>query len=274
MKTDPIDPVGITGLLVAAIRAEESTRPDRLFDDPFAAALAGDEGRRALARYRPTQGPNVPILEVRTRFFDEALERAWRDGVRQFVIVAAGMDARSYRLAWPTGTSVFELDQPPVLAHKERALAEARSRCERRAIPVDLAEDWPAALVAGGFDASARTAWLVEGLLQYLEEGTVKQLFARIDRLSAEGSMFFYDVVGASLLQAPAMAPMLAAMREQGAPWVFGTDQPESLVSSRWRATPSDPSDHGRRWNRWPFPPAPPGVVGIPRGYFIEARAT
>src|SRR5690348_16297583 len=103
-----MDPVALTGLLVAALRAEEAQRPDRLFDDPFAAALTGDEGRALLQRYRDSAAMGtVPIIEVRTRWYDDALGRAFASGFEQYVMLAAGMDARAYRLSWPAGARLF-----------------------------------------------------------------------------------------------------------------------------------------------------------------------
>jgi methyltransferase (TIGR00027 family) len=264
-----MNPVAITGLLVAAIRAEETKREDRLFEDPFAEALAGPEGRAALARHRAV-GPSIPIIEVRTRWYDEALARAAAGGVRQFVILAAGMDARAYRLSWPAGTRVFEVDQPDVIAEKARALSHATAKCERVAIGSNLAEDWPQRLTAQGFDRNARTAWLVEGLLQYLERAGVEALFARIDALSAPKSVALYDVVGQSLLDAPQLAPMLQAMQELGAPWRFGSDDPAALLGT-WEAAVTEPAVVGNAWKRWPFPAAPPEARGVPRGYLVEA---
>ena len=175
--------VAITGLLVAAIRAEESARPDRLFDDPIASELAGERGRAALAAYRAAAGASIPIIEVRTRFFDEALARAARGGVRQVGILAAGMDARAYRLDWPSGTRVFEIDQAEVMAHKADIVGRlaVRPACERIAVAADLGGDWDLALGASGFDPREPAAWLVEGLLQYLDEPTVTALFERVE---------------------------------------------------------------------------------------------
>src|SRR5262245_53919324 len=133
-----MNPVAITGLLVAALRAEETQRENPLFRDPFAERLAGPEGRAALARYRSATGAPTPIIEVRTRFFDEALARAAASGARQFVILAAGMDTRAYRLDWPPGTRVFEIDQAAVMTAKDRALEGETPRCQRIAIGTDL----------------------------------------------------------------------------------------------------------------------------------------
>jgi methyltransferase (TIGR00027 family) len=218
--------VAATGLLVAAMRAEESLRHDALFHDAFAERLAGDDGRRLLAESSLETGqPSAPIV-VRTRLFDEALLGAHADGVSQVVIVAAGMDARSFRLSWPDGVTVYEVDQPQVIALKEERLAGARPRCRRVAVGVDLADDWPKLLAAEGFDSSARTVWLIEGLLQYVDAPDVDRLFARVDELSAPGSVLLYDIVGKTLLKASYLASTLEYMQRLGAPWVFGGDAP------------------------------------------------
>lgn len=266
------NPVATTALLVAALRAEESKRSDRLFEDPFADRLAGDAGRAALQSYRAAVGPSIPIIEVRTRWFDEALLRAQATGSRQFVVLAAGMDSRAYRLPWSREVRVFELDQPGMLDTKARALAGAAPRCDRRAVAVDLAGDWARPLETHGFSRALPTTWLIEGILQYLEAHVVESLFAKVDALSAPGSTLLYDVVGTSLLQAPPLAATLRYMRELGAPWIFGTDEPESLVAPYgWEAVATDPSIVGNAWKRWPFP-TPPAHVPAPRGYLVEAH--
>ncbi|WP_437957558.1 SAM-dependent methyltransferase [Sorangium sp. So ce119] len=269
-----MNPVAITSLIVAAIRAEESTRSDRLFNDPFASALAGDAGVAALRAYRDADRhagslPATPIIEVRTRWIDDALLRAAAGGVAQVVILAAGMDARAYRLAWPAGTRVFEIDQPEVIAHKAAVLGAHAPSAERVAIAANLAGDWPAALLASRFDPAARSAWLVEGLLPYLAASSVEALFAHIDRLSAPGSILLFDGVGKSLLESPALAPTLRMMADLGAPWIFGTDDPAGLAAAHgWEAADLDPGEVGARWGRWPFPPTPPGA---PRRHLVEA---
>ena len=267
-----MNPVATTALLVAALRAEESKRTDKLFDDPFAHALAGDAGHAALRAYRGAAGTSIPIIEVRTRWFDEALVRVTTAGVRQVVILAAGMDARAYRLQWPAGTSVFELDQPELIAHKGKVLGVHEPRCRRVALGVNLAADWTSVLRDSDFDPTSPTVWLVEGLTQYLETALVEGLFRRIDLLSASRSVLLYDVVGRVLLESPALGPTLRMMAELGAPWIYGTDDPAGLiVPLGWDAMVIDPGEAGTRWGRWPFPIAPLSVPGVPRGYLIEA---
>lgn len=129
-------------------------------------------------------------MAVRTRHFDRLFTDAAAAGVRQAVILAAGLDARAYRLGWPTGTTVFELDQPEVIAFKSDTLAAlgAEPTADRRAVAIDLRDDWPKALRDKGFDPSRPTAWIAEGLLIYLPPEAQDLLFDRIDDLSAPGS--------------------------------------------------------------------------------------
>ncbi|MDC0745287.1 SAM-dependent methyltransferase [Polyangium mundeleinium] len=266
-------PVETTALIVAAMRAEESTRSDCLFEDPFAYDLAGDAGRAALRDYRAASGAGIPIIEVRTRSYDEALLRAQDAGIAQFVILAAGMDARAYRLPLRPQARLFELDQHAMIEAKTRGLQSAVPCCERHALAVNLADDWPAVLVAAGFDPDAPTAWLAEGLLQYLEASVVVRLFERIGRLSAQGSVLLYDIVGQALLASAVLEPVLRYMRELGAPWIFASDDPASLAAVHgFQAEVTDASVIGNAWGRWPFPAAPPHVPGVPRGYLVEAH--
>lgn len=264
--------VAHTGLLVAAMRAQESARPDRLFNDPFAERLAGDDGRALLAEATGETGETSPQIAIRTRFWDEALLRAESGGISQVVILAAGMDARAYRLPWRAVTTVYEVDQPGVIAMKEQRLSGEQPRCRRATVGIDLADDWPKALCSQGFSSSQPTAWLVEGLLQYIEAPDVDVLFVRIDALSAPGSRVFYDVVGTTLLEADFLQPTLEFMRRLGAPWTFGTDAPGALVERHgWTARVTDVGEPGTRWNRWNHPVPPLDVPGVPRGYFVEA---
>jgi methyltransferase (TIGR00027 family) len=182
------------------------------------------------------------------------------------------MDARSCRLPWRDGATVYEVDQPRVIALKDERLAGERPRCRRVAVGVDLIEDWPKALEAQGFDSSVRTVWLIERLLQYIDAHDVDRLFARVDALSAPGSVLLYDVVGKALLDAPFLASTLEFTHKLGAPWVFGSNDPAALVEDRgWTATVTDMAVPGNRWKRWAHPPIPADVPNAPRGYFVEA---
>ena len=132
------DFLGSTAHWTAAVRQMESAREDRLFSDPWAAALAGEEGAQWIAQRTPDSV--VPIV-LRTRYFDDFLQRVTsQNAIRQVVLMAAGLDTRAFRLAWPAQTRIFELDQVAVLAHKERVLSAAGAlpACDRRTVGVDL----------------------------------------------------------------------------------------------------------------------------------------
>jgi methyltransferase (TIGR00027 family) len=186
------DGVGQTAFSVARARAAESRRADRLFEDPLAAAFVGNFADSAPA---PDQGFDVRAMlseyvAIRTRFFDDALRAACDSGIRQIVVLAAGLDARAFRLDWPPDTRLFEIDTPEMFAFKEHVLvrAAAQARCDRRIIGVDLREDWPSALLAHDFAPQRRSVWLMEGLLMHLSEPERDGLMARVGELSAEGS--------------------------------------------------------------------------------------
>ncbi|MER7015707.1 SAM-dependent methyltransferase [Saccharopolyspora sp. NPDC000359] len=190
---DVLSGVGITALMVAAARALESARADRLVDDPYAGALARCAGApvpTAESDFSPRFRDAVGYIGLRSRVLDDFLTRAATDGIAQAVVLASGLDTRAYRLAWPPGFELFEIDQPRVLAYKDEVLAAegAEPRCARRAAGVDLRDDWPAALREIGFDPARRTAWVAEGLLLYLDAATERSLVRRVTENSAPGS--------------------------------------------------------------------------------------
>jgi methyltransferase (TIGR00027 family) len=199
--------VGSTAVMVAAARAVETEQPDALIRDPYAKLLVTNAGADVLwqAMLDPEVAAKVEALDsesaahiqhmrgyqaVRTHFFDTFFADAVASGIRQVVILASGLDSRAYRLDWPAGTTVYELDQPQVLAYKSTTLAEngVTPSAERREVAIDLRQDWPAALRAAGFDPTAPTAWLAEGLLMYLPADAQDRLFTLIGELSPAGS--------------------------------------------------------------------------------------
>ncbi|MBV8967167.1 MAG: class I SAM-dependent methyltransferase [Mycobacteriaceae bacterium] len=195
--------VGATALGVAAARAAETSRPDPLIRDPFAYLLvsaAGPEWAEMASgvsvwhgddeRGRRIDEMSHSYQAVRTHYFDEYFGAAARAGIRQVVLLAAGLDSRAYRLNWPSGTVVFEIDQPKVLEYKTATLDShgAVASADRRAVDIDLRDDWASALVSAGFDAARPTAWLAEGLLPYLPADAQDRLFEIVTLLSAVGS--------------------------------------------------------------------------------------
>jgi methyltransferase (TIGR00027 family) len=275
--------VARTALWTAAARARESARPDRLFTDPYAADLAGPDGPELLHHFHTPhadRGGN-PFLPVRTRWFDDFL-RAATSGERgqdgpgcQVVGLGAGLDARAYRFDWPAGTVLFEVDRPALLSYKDGRLAAtgARARCDRRAVPADLAADWAEALLAAGFAPGRRTVWFAEGLLFYLPERLAQETLARAAALSAAGSRLAADLIGTGIFRLAYMRPFLRKLAEAGSPWRFGTDEPHRfLESAGWHADevtePGAPSAH---FGRWPEPPVAADIPNLPRSYLVAA---
>ncbi|WP_410785666.1 SAM-dependent methyltransferase [Kribbella sp. C-35] len=190
--------VGATATLAATARAIATRADSRLIDDPFAEPLVRAVGIDLLARLASGEQPPGELVDrvtidgakVRTKFYDDFFLEATNAGITQAVVLASGLDSRAYRLRWPTGTVVYELDQPDVIEFKTRTLAElgAVPTAERRVVPVDLRDDWSTALRAAGFDPSAQTAWCAEGLLGYLPPEAQDRLLDTITELSAPGS--------------------------------------------------------------------------------------
>jgi methyltransferase (TIGR00027 family) len=200
---DITESVGATALSVAAARAVETATADPLIRDDFAYLLVSSAGQPWAQLASPDlewigddeHGRRSHRLAcdyqaVRTHFFDSYFIDATDAGIRQAVILAAGLDSRAYRLDWPAGTTVYEIDQPQVVTYKTATLesAGAAPKATRRPVAVDLRDDWPAALCAAGFDRTQPTAWLAEGLLPYLPSEAQDRLFDTLTELSAPGS--------------------------------------------------------------------------------------
>ncbi|ART72190.1 SAM-dependent methyltransferase [Mycobacterium dioxanotrophicus] len=222
--------VGATATGVAASRALASRVPEPLISDPFAQPLVDAVGvdyymRLAEGRLDADDAdaldPHVIAdgMAIRTRYFDDFLLAAVDAGIRQAVILASGLDARAYRLSWPAGMTVFELDQPAAVEFKTRTLADlgATPTADLRTIGIDLRHDWPAALRAQGFDPHAPTAWIAEGLLGYLPPDAQDRLFDNITTLSAAGSRIATDWIDEqSQLDNDRVRALADHQREQG----------------------------------------------------------
>jgi methyltransferase (TIGR00027 family) len=279
-------PVGLTSRWVAASRALETEALAPLFSEPLARALAGEEGFSLLdasARARPgaTAGVPDPYLSVRTRYFDDALLAVANEpNLRQVVILAAGMDARAFRLPWPDGTALFEVDRDDVFDHKEPILrkSSASPRCQRHVVRADLlplrgARDWAGHLARAGFDRQRPAAFLAEGLLPYLPPEAVSSLFTTISALTQPGSWLGLDAVSAEMLTSPYLQPFLEMLDRFGCPWRFGTSSPEQLLEAHgWTATAVQPGEPSANFGRWPYPVVPRSVPGVPRSFFVTAR--
>ena len=199
--------VGVTAVGVAAVRAAESERAERLFTDPLAAGFvraAGSRHRLDGAEGRGRHASLVAWVIVRTRFLDDLVLDACARGCRQVVILGAGLDARAFRLSWPDKLRLFEIDLPQVLEFKEHVVrAEGwRPSCERITVPVDLSEDWSGPLGEAGFDAGRPVAWVAEGLLAYLTPEASDSLVVRAAELSVPRSRLGLTLASSRRLQA------------------------------------------------------------------------
>ncbi|WP_261567669.1 SAM-dependent methyltransferase [Frankia gtarii] len=211
--------VGLTAVGMAWVRARESARHDRLFDDPYAEAFVEAAGGTGAVT-----GPAAVFLHFldvvdshgvhRTRFFDDYLIRAAGEGHRQLVLLAAGLDTRAYRLSLPASTRLFEVDLPEMVTFKQTVLdaRHATAQTKRITVPADLAGDWANALTRAGLRTRERTVWLVEGLLPYLDADQAARLLTTIGELSAPGSLlgFEYQAADTWLLDELRATPELA----------------------------------------------------------------
>jgi methyltransferase (TIGR00027 family) len=204
--------VGATATMVAAARAVATKADNPLINDRFAEPLVRAVGVDFLTRWAAGDLATADVddddsswklqqmpdaMAARTRFFDAFFHEATRAGIRQAVILASGLDARAYRLDWPTDMTVFEVDQPQVIAFKTETLAGlgAAPTADRRTVAIDLRQNWPAALVEAGFDRSQPTAWIAEGLLGYLPPEAQDRLLDNISALSADGSRLATEAI-------------------------------------------------------------------------------
>jgi methyltransferase (TIGR00027 family) len=203
--------VGATATMVAAGRAR-ATRAERpLIEDRFAEPLVRAVGIDFFTRWAlgELDSVNVDIpdspwgmqrmtdlMTVRTRYIDAFFSDAAAAGIRQAVILASGLDARAYRLPWPAGMTLFEIDQPQVIEFKTTTLAAlgAAPTVELRTVPIDLRHDWPTALRQAGFDPEQPTAWIAEGLLAFLPPEDQDRLLDNITALSADGSRLMAEI--------------------------------------------------------------------------------
>jgi methyltransferase (TIGR00027 family) len=277
--------VGSTAVMVAAARAKETSKADPLIRDPYAKLLVAGAGAGVweamlddefIAKVANEDAEAAAIFEhmssyqaVRTHFFDEFFTAATSAGVHQVVILASGLDSRAYRLDWPAGTTVYEIDQPKVLEYKSSKLADnaVRPTALLRHVAIDLRHDWPNALRQTGFDASVPTAWLAEGLLMYLPGDAQDRLFEQVTELSAAGSRIAIETVGVQAEdRRESMRERFQQLRDK-----FGmeeqvdvaelmyhdldrADVAEWLDSHGWTAAGVTSQDEMRRLGRWVLP--------------------
>ncbi|WP_394821768.1 SAM-dependent methyltransferase [Pendulispora albinea] len=263
-------PIETTALTVAYHRALESVRPDRLFEDPFAALFVAIAGDAALSAAKLLFA-STDYFAIRTRFFDDFLSKSCRSGCRQVVLLASGLDARAFRLPFPAGVRLFEVELQTMLLFKESVLsiARARPRCDRHLVSADLRNDWQSSLVQAGF-RDVPTVWLIEGLLYFLTNEDTDRLLRDITELSPSGSAIGFDHVNEATLQA--IAPIADGMARRGVGWRSAVEHPAPwLRDLGWTASVHPHGQVAERYGR-PFEQldCPAGIE--PVTWLVEAR--
>ncbi len=271
-----MEAVSYTAQWTAAARALETEREDeRLLHDEYARALAEPRGFELLAKYGG--GGLQEFVAIRTRYLDDSIATilATTD-IRQVVLVACGMDTRSFRLKWPDDAVVYEVDHGELHDEKQRRLDRlgAEPAVDRRVVRADLAGDWVPALVQAGFDASAPTLWVPEAVFFFLTEEQSGRLLETLAQASGAGSWLAVDILSERLLRSPATQMFLAALRKDGIPWLFGTDHPASFLSRHgWELRElHEPGEPGVGEGRWPYQLQPRSVRGVSRNWLIRAE--
>jgi methyltransferase (TIGR00027 family) len=285
---DITEGVGATALGVALARSQESASSCPLFTDPFAQRFVD------AAVHRGWQLPPAHMVErirsianyaaSRTKWFDDFFTTAGANGIEQVVILAAGLDARAWRLPWVDGTTVYEIDQPKVLAFKAETLVDDAPAARYVPVPIDLRQDWPKALREAGFEPSEPSAWAAEGLLPYLPAEGQDLLFERIGDLSASGSRVGVESFGADFFDPEYLASrreQLQRLRDEaGDPdvedgpdvedlWFIEerNDVADWLTQRGWRVISEDAATVMTRFGR-----PPSETAATPRTVFIEGH--
>jgi methyltransferase (TIGR00027 family) len=265
--------IGSTAYWTAAARAAETERTDRLFEDPWAVALAGSEGAAWVAT---RSSDSLTPMVLRIRYFDDFLQRvATESPLRQVVLLAAGLDTRAFRLTWPAGTVIFELDQPGILLQKDQVLLSlgAHPTCTRHIIEVDLTSPWEKPLLGAGFDPTLPSLWLMEGFFFYIQENFIAQILDKVNDLSASGSALGFDIINRETLTSPYTRQWIEMQAASGAPWIGAMDDPAGFLSSRgWQAKLSQAGAPDANHDRWRLPILPVNLPGMPHNWFVTAK--
>lgn len=265
--------LGMTARWTAAVRAYENTREDRLFTDPLASMLAGRGGREWI---ESRSLDSVAPIILRTRYFDDFLQNITGEKrIRQIILMAAGLDTRAFRLDWPEGTQIFELDQASVLEEKEAILnsADARPTCKRRTVKVDLSGAWSDSLMTAGFEPEQPSGWLLEGFLFYTSNETITEILSNVNQLAMTGSWLGFDIVNSVSLTHPLVRPWIEMQAKAGVPWIGAMDDPaEFLETLGWKATLTQAGQPDANHGRWPFPVIPTMMPDMPHNWFVTAE--
>ena len=209
-------------------------------------------------------------------FFDNFLQRITsQEAIQQVVLLAAGLDTRAFRLTWPAGMQIFELDQPAVMQYKEQVLRslDAQLACGRKMIEVDLTNAWQASLVQAGFDLDRPSVWLLEGFLFYLPNERITQILDEVSDLAAPGSWLGFDINNSAVLTSPWTRLWVDMQASYGAPWIGSLDDPKAFLAERgWEVALSQAGQPEANHGRWKLPVIPVTQPDMPHNWYVVAK--
>src|SRR5688572_4297695 len=232
-SANPIRNVSDTALWVAVYRAMESERADALFHDPYARRLAGDRGQAIVDSMPSGKAMSWPLV-VRTAVMDEIVMRCVHDGARTVLNLAAGLDARPYRLDLPADLRWLHVDMPEMVAYFRDGMAGEVPRCRLEFIAADLREADRRREVLAQAAQRGPVLVITEGLLMYLEPGDVAAL-ARDLREVAGARWWLSDIISPMLLRLLERG-WLPRLREGNAPFLFApADSAAFFAPLGWR---------------------------------------
>jgi methyltransferase (TIGR00027 family) len=250
----------------------ENARPDCLYEDPWASALAGEIGMKWIESRTPE---SVVTIVLRTRYFDDFLQRITNEqDIHQVVLVAAGLDTRAFRLKWPDQTHVFELDQVEVMRYKNKILQNsgAKPTCHRHTIEADLSKPWVNKMMDSSFNPQEPSVWLLEGFLFYISNELVIQILDQVTSIAAYESWLGCDVVNSISLTSPLTRHWIEMQAQAGAPWIGTMDDPEEFFRERgWKAALTQAGAEDANHGRWPYPILPTKMPDFPHNWFVTA---
>lgn len=223
-----------TALWVAVYRARESERPDALFRDPLARRLAGERGEQIASSLQVGGQDNSWPYVARTWRVDQIIAAQLAQGADMVVNLAAGLDARPYRMELPAALQWVEVDLPALIDYKEGILAGETPRCALERVRLDLSDVPARQKLFRDLGARARKAAIItEGLLAYL---TREEVCALGRDLAAQPSFqeWVIDLASPGLLKM--LQKNLAVLSEAGSPLKFGPEEgPGFFTSCGWK---------------------------------------
>jgi len=257
-----------TAVVMAAKRAIEHQRDDRLFEDPFAASLAGNNAIQEQLDYYQTLDPRsqlkMQFVAIRTRYFDDFIVKSLPLS-NQIVLLGSGLDTRAYRLPLSASVTLYEIDLPEIINYKLNILAGYQPKCNYHALAADVtSSNWEQRLLIDGYQSKVPTIWLLEGLLMYLNESDVNQLLDKIKNLSAPNSRVGADLVSVKSWQAGAANSEMVISGH----WKFGCDEPEKLFAQYgWDVLVQQPGDVRANYGRYAVELPPRSIKDRRRSY-------